>query len=114
MTTPNQLPSSVVAFLRAHVDHIVKLKFLLALHGAPSCTVSVPNVAHVLDIPKNQVRDMANELAEAGLLRISAEQLELTPPSIDDRLAISDLATWYVRDRKLVLDVLRALGRLVS
>lgn len=105
------LPRSVIAFLRAHVDHIVKLRLLLVLHAAPGTTISLQSAARELEIPRRQVRDMANELADDGLVRVSLDQLELAPSTIDDRLAIADLATWYSRDRALVLDVLRALGR---
>jgi hypothetical protein len=54
---------------------------------------------------------MANELAAERLVAVTESQLELAPPTIDDRLAIADLATWYARDRNLVYDVLRELGR---
>lgn len=104
-------PRGVVSFLREHVDHVVKLRFLLVLHGAPSGMSSVPIAARALEVPKSQVRDMANELANDGLLRISADQLELAPRSIEDRLAIADLATWYAQDRAVILEVLRVLGR---
>ena len=106
-----ELPKSVVAFLRTHVDHIVKLKFLVTLHSAPGGTTSVSLIARALDVPKSQVRDMANELADDKIVRVSTDYLELAPTSIDDRLAIADLASWYERDRSLVVDVLRALGR---
>jgi DNA-binding IclR family transcriptional regulator len=106
-----KLPMSVIAFLRTHVDHIVKLKFLVTLHCAPGGATSVSLVARALDVPKSQVRDMAAELADDNLVRVSTDHLELAPTSIDDRLAIADLASWYERDRGLVLDVLRALGR---
>jgi DNA-binding IclR family transcriptional regulator len=100
-----------VSFLRRHVDHVVKLKFLVAMHSAPSGTTTVSLVARSLDVPKSQIRDMASELAEEGLLRVSSEQLELAPRSIDDRLALAELADWYVRDRSVVLSALQALGR---
>ena len=114
VTEPNKLPISVIAFMRAHVDHVVKLKFLVTLHSAPGGTTSVALVARVLDVPKSQVRDMANELADGNLVRVSTEYLELAPASIADRLAIADLASWYARDRNIVLDVLRTLGRMAS
>ena len=105
------LPRGVVAFLREHVDHVVKLRFLLVMHDAPSGMSSVPFAARALEVPKSQVRDMANELADDGLLRVSADRLELAPKSISDRLAIADLATWYAQDRGVILEVLRVLGR---
>jgi hypothetical protein len=109
-----KLPMSVIAFLRAHVDHVVKLRFLVTLHGAPGGTTSVALLARALDVPKSQVRDMASELADDNLVRVSTDYLELTPPSIADRLAIADLASWYARDRSAIYDVLRALGRAAS
>jgi hypothetical protein len=48
-----------------------------------------------------------------GLVRVSSEQLELAPTSIDDRLALADLAQWYGRERDVVHAALRALGRSV-
>jgi DNA-binding IclR family transcriptional regulator len=109
--TQKQVPKSVIGFLRDHVDHIEKLRLVLALHRAVGGTLSVQNAARELDIPKSQIRDMANELAQDGLVRISVDQLELAPTSIEDRLAIADLADWYAHERKSVLDVLRAWGR---
>ena len=111
MTEPTKLPMSVIAFLRTHVDHIVKLRFLVTLHGAPDGATTVWLVARVLDVTRSQVRDMANELADGNLVRVSTDYLELAPTSIDDRLAIADLASWYERERSVVLDALRALGR---
>ena len=114
MAEPTKLPTSVIALLRAHVDHLVKLRFLIVLHSAPGGSSSISLVAPALDVSRSQVRDMANELADDGLVRVSTDSLELAPSSIDERLAIADLATWYERDRSRVLDVLRALGRLAS
>ncbi len=105
------LPRNVIAFVHDHVDHEVKLDFILNLHRAPGGSSSVAFVARELDIPKSQVRDMANELVEAGLARVSKDRLELAPASIDDRLAIAELASCSVRARSIVLDLLRALGR---
>lgn len=102
---------SVVAFLNRHVDHVVKLEFLLAVYGAPSATTTVPTAARQLDIPRGQVRAMADELAQDGVLRVSSDRIELAPTSVETRCAISDLASAYHRDRQVVLDVLRALGR---
>ncbi len=101
------LPRSVVSFVRAHVDHVVKLQFLLVMHSAPNGTTSMRAMAQTLDVPKAQVRDMANELVDEGLLRISAEQLELAPRTIDERLALSDLADSYARDRDAVLELVQ-------
>lgn len=102
---------SVVAFLRTHVGDVVKLRFLIVLHGVAGGTTSVGHIARVLDIPRSQVLDIAKELADDNLLRFSTDYLELAPTSIDDRLAIADLANCYARDRNAVLDVLRSLGR---
>jgi hypothetical protein len=114
MKEASKLPSSVVAFMRAHVDHVGTLKLLVTLHSAPGGTTSVALAAAALDLSKSQVRDMANELADDNLVRVTTDYLELAPTSIADRLAIADLASWYERDRNLVLDVLRALGRVAS
>lgn len=110
----SNLPHSVVAFLRAHVDHVVKLRLLVTLHHASRSTSSISFVARAFHVTRSQVRDMANELADDGLVRVSMDDVELAPTSIDDRLAIADVATWYERDRAQVLDVLRVLGRLAS
>ena len=114
MTEPAKLPTSVIDFLCTYVDHVVKLRFLITLDSAPGGTTSVSLVARALDVPKSQVRDIATELANDRLVRISTDYLELAPASIDNRLAIADLASWYARDRNKVLDVLRALGRVAS
>lgn len=107
----SDVSQNVVAFLNNHVDHVVKLEFLLAVHAAPSATTTVPTAARMLDIPRSQVRAMADELAGEGVLRVSSDRIELAPASVDVRLAVSDLASIYHRDRQCVLDVLRSLGR---
>jgi DNA-binding IclR family transcriptional regulator len=109
MPSINPVPRSVVLFMRAHVDHVVKLQFLLMLHAAPNGTATVRAMALALGVPKAQVRDMANELVDDGLLRVSADELELAPASIDDRLAVADLAETYARDRSAVLELLAAM-----
>lgn len=101
----------VVAFLNDHVDHVVKLELLLAVHAAPSATTTIPTAARLLDVSRSQVRAMADELEEKGVLRVTSDRIELAPASIDVRLAVSDLASIYHRDREGVLDVLRSLGR---
>jgi hypothetical protein len=111
MSTPADLPRNVVTFLRTHVDHSIKLRFLLALHSAPSGATSLSLFARAVDVPKNQIRDMAHELAADVLVRVSHEQIELAPMAIEDRLAIADLVDWYRRDRDTVMGALRALGR---
>jgi DNA-binding IclR family transcriptional regulator len=102
---------NVVEFLNMHVDHVVKLELLLAVHAAPSATTTIPTAARLLDISRGQVRAMADELAEEGVLRVSSDRIELAPASVEVRLAVSDLASIYHRDRQGVLDVLKALGR---
>ena len=114
MSTPAQVPRNVIGFLRAHVDHVVKLRFVVLLHRSAGVTTSVQVAARALEVPRSQVRDMANELACDGLVRISGDTLELVPPSIDDRLAIADLASWYTQDRAPILELLRELGRIAS
>jgi DNA-binding IclR family transcriptional regulator len=112
VTAPSpQLSKSVIGFLRSYVDHIEKLKLLLVLHRAAQGTISVHVAARQLDLTRRQVRDMADELADDGLVRVSGNELELAPTSIDDRLAIADLATSYDQHRHLLLDTLRELGR---
>lgn len=111
MTTPMQLTRSVVGFLHSYVDHLEKLKLLLALHGAACSTVSVHLAARQLELSKRQVRDMACELVEDGLVRMSGDDVELAPRSIADRLAIADLAHAYAHNRSMLLDVLQALRR---
>ena len=111
MSSPELLPTSVVAFLSEHVDHVVKLEFLLAVHAAPGSTTTIPLAARQLDVSRSQVRAMADELADEGLLRVSSDCLVLAPSRIEDRCAISDLATTYHRRRDLVLQVLTTLGR---
>jgi hypothetical protein len=112
MSVPEPLPASVVGFLRTYVGSLEKLMLLLLVHRAPSGTVSVPIAARLVNIPVSQARCIAGELAERGLLRVTTkEQIELGAPRIEDRMALSDLAFWYMRDRALVLDALLALAR---
>jgi DNA-binding IclR family transcriptional regulator len=110
MSSPADLPRAVVSFLRDHVDHVVKLRFLLAMHAAPTGVVTMGSIAAALELPTSQVRDMVTELVEKGLLRVSSDQVQLSL-SIDDRLALADLAEWYSTDRGAVVEALRALGR---
>lgn len=111
MPSAAHLPRSVVAFLSQHVDHVIKLELLLTVHAAPGSITTVPLAARQLDVSKSQIRAMADELADEGLLRVSSDRLELAPTKVEDRWAISDLASSYQRDRDLVLHVLEALGR---
>jgi hypothetical protein len=106
--TALQLPRNVIAFLCAHIDHVVKLKLVLYLHQNLGRGPSMATTSHVLGVSASQVRDMANELAADGLLRVSDDQLELVP-TIDDRLTLADLAAWYAIDSRLVIDILRAI-----
>jgi hypothetical protein len=68
-------------------------------------------MARAINVPKSQVRDMANELVAEGLALVSADHIELAPATIDERLALSDLVDCYGRDRAVVIAALRALGR---
>jgi hypothetical protein len=104
------LPKHVISFLVAHVDHRVKLDLVLFLHRVSAVT-PMWIAASELELSKAQVRDMADELARDGLVRVEGDRFELAPRTIDDRLAILDLATWYTLDRGRILDVLRTLGR---
>jgi len=106
---------SVVGFLRTYVDSLEKLMLLLLVHRAANGTVSVPVAASLVDVSINQARSIAAELADRGLVRVSsADQIELTVPSIEDRLALADLSAWYIQDRAIVLDALVALRRSAS
>ena len=113
LANPVQLPRALVSFIRTHVDHLGKLQFLLLLHGSPTGQTSIMAVARILDISRAQARDMANELATDELVRVASDHIvEFVPSSIDDRLAVAELAHWYARDRTCVHELLRALGRL--
>ena len=115
MSLSARLPLSVVGFLRTYVDSLEKLMLLLVVHRAPSGGVSVPVAARLVDVSILHARSLAAELADRGLVRVSkAEQIELTVPTIEDRLALADLAVWYMQDRALVLDALVALRRSAS
>jgi hypothetical protein len=98
-----------MSFLVAHIDHRTKLDFILLMHRQASAPLWI--VASELGIPKPQVREMADELVLAGILRITGDKLELAPQSPEIRLAIVDLVTWYAIDRARVFHVLRSLGR---
>ncbi len=106
-----QLSRSAVTFVREHVDHVVKLQFLLGIHGAPDYASDVSSMARLLDVPKAQVRDMANELVGEGLLRVESDSLALTPRTVDDWVALSDLHSLYRRNQGAVLELLRVLQR---
>lgn len=110
MATPADLPRAVTAFMKAHVGDMVQLRFLLALHSAPGGITTVTAMSRATDITTAQVRQLAADAMRRGLVRVAGEQLELAPSTIDDRLALADLASWYTRDRSVVLDALRALG----
>ncbi len=109
MTSP-QLPRNVLDFLVAHIDHRVKLDFVLFLHRANAVT-PVWIAASELELSKAQVRNMADELARDGILRFVADNIELAPRSVETRLAILDLSTWCQLDRTRVHHLLASLGR---
>lgn len=105
------LPKHVISFIREHVDGVPALELLVAVHRGPSNSTTVPQAAQLLDVSRGQVRDTVNTLAARGLLSVSSDEVKLSVPGIDERLAIADLASLYSRDRELVLDVLRVFGR---
>jgi hypothetical protein len=81
------------------------------LHEAPTAMTCVHIAARTLETPNSEIRNIANELAAAGLVRVTADLLELEPTSIEGRLAIVELAEWHAQERECILNVLRALGR---
>jgi DNA-binding GntR family transcriptional regulator len=110
MQTESHIPRSVIAFLRDHVDHAVKLRLLVLLHAAPDATSRVPSLASILDASRAQVRDMANELAADGLVRVSGDEVQLAPASIDQRLAIAEVARSYASNRPALLSLLEVIS----
>ena len=110
MATPADLPRAVTAFLKTHVGDMVQLKFLLTMHSAPGATMSISMMSRALDVPATRGRELAADAMRRGLVRVTGDQIELAPTTIDDRLALADLAYWYGRDRTVILDALRALG----
>jgi DNA-binding IclR family transcriptional regulator len=115
MTLSPRLPLSVIAFMRTHVDSLEKLMLLLIVHRAPSGSVSLAVLARMVNVTPSQARSICAELAEHGLVHVSqADLVELAVPPLDDRLALAELALWYVQDRATVLDALVALGRSAS
>lgn len=99
-----------IAFLNLHVDHVVKLELVLNVHSSPSSTTTVVAIARELDVSRNQVRSMAQELADHGVVSLSSDRVQLTS-SVAERCAIADLAQAYRRDPAIVQDLLRAMGR---
>jgi hypothetical protein len=110
MATPADLPRAVTAFLKTHVGDMVQLKFLLTMHSAPGAVMTISMMSRTLDVPATQARELAADAMRRGLVRVTGEQIELTPKSIADRLALADVAHWYGRDRIVIHDALRALG----
>ena len=110
MATPADLPRAVTAFLKTHIGDMVQLKFLLTMHSAPGAIMSIGMMSRALDVPPPRSRELASDAMKRGLVRVTGEQIELAPTTIDDRLALADLAYWYGRDRTVILDALRALG----
>lgn len=106
---PSPLPNHLVAFLAAHIDHRVKLDLLLFLQRVGTTPVWI--AATELSVSKDQIRDMGRELARAGILRVEGDRLEVAPRTVEDRLAILDLVTWYTLDRTRIFQILRTLGR---
>lgn len=97
------------------MDSFEKLQLLLLLHNAPGGITSVPVAARLIDVSMSQVRRLATDLAEGGLVRHSKTDLiELAIGSIEERLALADLAQSYVKDRGVVLGRLAALKRSTS
>jgi hypothetical protein len=107
MANLDPIPRSVIAFARTHVRHAPCARLLLLLHNAPGGGTSLTTVARTIDVPLERLRELAMALADAGFVRIiNNDRVELAPLSIERRLAIADLATWYARDREGVLALL--------
>lgn len=96
----------MVVFIREHVGDIMTLNVMMLLHRAPGGLASLSTAAGILGATVDDVRSIATRLSLAGLVRVSATQLELTA-SIADRLTIADLAGWCARDRNLVIDTIQ-------
>jgi hypothetical protein len=113
IVTTERVPAGIVGFLNTYVESHEMLMLLLLVHRSPGNTVSVAVASRIADLPIAEVRTLARELADRQLVRVSGypELIELTVPSIHDRLALADLATWYEHNRTIVLEVLVAIAR---
>jgi hypothetical protein len=115
MNLPTNLPLSIVAFLRTYVDSLDTLRFLLVVQCAPNGVAAIALVARLIDISKSHAHSVAGELAAHGLVRLLPnEQVEVSPIMAEDRIALADLAEWYVRDRDVIHHAMTALQRSAS
>lgn len=104
-----ELPDNVRELLASRIDSFEKLELVLALHAAPRSSMSVPDLAGTLKLEPTTVRQAALELRERALVEVSADEVQLLPPTTRDADAITALAHHYAQDR---LAIVKALGEI--
>lgn len=96
------------------VDSFEKLELVMALRRSKTQRCSIADLAHALDLPRDELRSAVLELQDAGLLRFAHDEVTLAPRAPDDQRALDELAEAYDRDKVTLVKAIteRSLHRL--
>jgi hypothetical protein len=96
--------SQIVDELLANrVDSFEKLEIIIALHRARS-TMSITDLVRDLKLSHDIVLQAVADLREVSLVDVSVGgDVQLLPPTSDDRAAVADLVRLYETDRLAII-----------
>jgi DNA-binding GntR family transcriptional regulator len=101
------VPEPVRELLATRVDSFEKLELVMTLLHAPGRTLSVPDLATALQIPRDVVRRLVMELRAASLVELTLRgQIQLQLPSPADERAFAELSRLYRSDPVHVIRLL--------
>jgi hypothetical protein len=105
------VPTVVRQLLEHRIDSFEKLELVMRLRSAPHAMLSVPELANVLRIPRDIVRQLVVELRATSLVDLTSRgQVHLLPPSAADEAAVEALATLYRHDPARVFSLVSEIA----
>ncbi len=107
---PQDLPDSVRELLSRRIDTFEKLEIVSALHAAPQGTLTVDQLATIVKVSRDVVRQAIVELRVASLVEFTSRgAVQLIPLSQGDQTAVKDLVATYALDP---LSIAKLLGEI--
>ena len=88
---------------RQLVDSFEKLELIMALRRGETRRASITDLAHALDLPRDELRRAVRELQAAGLLQLAHDEVTLAPRAPDAQRAIDELAAVYDADKMVLV-----------
>lgn len=100
----SDLPPRVYELLSTRIDSFEKLELVAALAAAPRSTLSVDELARMLNLGRDEIRHLAMELRAASLVQLTSNgEVQLLPPTSADHATVQELVTLYRDDRFTVV-----------